>query len=27
MKKSWALMRAYGDAAFHRRRVADFVLV
>jgi alkylation response protein AidB-like acyl-CoA dehydrogenase len=26
MKKSWALMRAYGDAAFHRRRVADFVL-
>jgi alkylation response protein AidB-like acyl-CoA dehydrogenase len=26
MKKSWALMRAYGDAAFHRRRVADAII-
>jgi alkylation response protein AidB-like acyl-CoA dehydrogenase len=26
MKKAWALMRAYGDATFHRRRVSGFVL-
>ena len=26
MKKSWALMRAYGDATFHRRRVGASVL-
>ena len=26
MKKSWALMRSYGDANFHRRRVSGFVL-
>lgn len=26
MKKSWALMRAYGDAVHHRRRVAASVL-
>jgi alkylation response protein AidB-like acyl-CoA dehydrogenase len=26
MKKAWALMRAYGDASFHRRRVAAAVL-
>jgi alkylation response protein AidB-like acyl-CoA dehydrogenase len=26
MKKAWALMRAYGDASFHRQRVADSVL-
>jgi hypothetical protein len=26
MKKSWALMRAYGDATFHRRRVGVSVL-
>jgi alkylation response protein AidB-like acyl-CoA dehydrogenase len=26
MKKAWALQRAWGDATFHRRRVADAVL-
>jgi alkylation response protein AidB-like acyl-CoA dehydrogenase len=26
MKKAWALMRSYGDANFHRRRVSGFVL-
>jgi alkylation response protein AidB-like acyl-CoA dehydrogenase len=26
MKKAWALQRAWGDATFHRRRVADVVL-
>ena len=26
MKKAWALQRAWGDATFHRRRVADSVL-
>jgi alkylation response protein AidB-like acyl-CoA dehydrogenase len=26
MKKSWALMRAYGDSTFHRRRVSAAVL-
>ena len=26
MKKAWALMRAYGDTTFHRRRVAAHVL-
>jgi alkylation response protein AidB-like acyl-CoA dehydrogenase len=26
MKKAWALQRAWGDATFHRRRVAQFVL-
>ena len=26
MKKSWALMRAYGDATYHRRRVGASVL-
>lgn len=26
MKKSWALMRAYGDSTYHRRRVAATVL-
>lgn len=26
MKKAWALMRAHGDATFHRRRVAGAVL-
>ena len=26
MKKSWALMRSYGDATFHRRRVGASVL-
>jgi alkylation response protein AidB-like acyl-CoA dehydrogenase len=26
MKKSWALQRAWGDATFHRRRVAEAVL-
>jgi alkylation response protein AidB-like acyl-CoA dehydrogenase len=26
MKKSWALMRAYGDATFHRRRVGASIL-
>ena len=26
MKKAWALQRAWGDATFHRRRVAESVL-
>lgn len=26
MKKAWAIMRAHGDATFHRRRVSGFVL-
>ena len=26
MKKAWALQRAWGDATFHRRRVAEAVL-
>jgi len=26
MKKAWALQRAWGDATYHRRRVADAVL-
>jgi alkylation response protein AidB-like acyl-CoA dehydrogenase len=26
MKKAWALQRAYGDSAFHRRRVSAAVL-
>jgi hypothetical protein len=26
MKRAWALSTAWGDAAFHRRRVADAVL-
>lgn len=26
MKKAWALMRAHGDATFHRRRITAFVL-
>ena len=26
MKKAWALQRAWGDATFHRRRVADEIL-
>jgi alkylation response protein AidB-like acyl-CoA dehydrogenase len=26
MKRTWALAAAWGDAAFHRARVADFTL-
>jgi len=26
MKKAWALQRAWGDATFHRRRVAAAVM-
>ena len=26
MKKAWALMRAWGDTTFHRRRVSASVL-
>jgi hypothetical protein len=27
MKKAWALNNTWGDVAFHKNRVADFVLV
>jgi hypothetical protein len=26
MKKAWALNNTWGDVAFHKNRVADFVL-